>query len=100
MALSYIYVAYGDVGFVDAFFFGLKAAVLAIVLNAVPDRKTRAGKPNNDRARGDRRSSAIFFFSVPFRSIVFGAGRDRLFGGRNGAAANLPPLSGGHGQRR
>jgi chromate transporter len=32
MALSYIYAAYGNVGFVEALFFGLKAAVLAIVL--------------------------------------------------------------------
>ena len=35
MALSYIYAAYGNVGFVEALFFGLKAAVLAIVLEAV-----------------------------------------------------------------
>src|SRR5476649_1012293 len=35
MALSYIYAAYGKVGFVTALFFGLKAAVLAIVVQAV-----------------------------------------------------------------
>ena len=35
MALSYVYAAYGNVGFVAALFFGLKAAVLAIVVQAV-----------------------------------------------------------------
>src|ERR1700761_9250140 len=40
MALSYIYAAFGNVGFVVALFFGLKAAVLAIVIQAV----VRVGK--------------------------------------------------------
>src|SRR4051795_259568 len=35
MVLSWIYAAYGNVGVVQALFFGLKAAVLAIVLEAV-----------------------------------------------------------------
>lgn len=34
MGLSWIYAAYGQVGFVAAMFFGLKAAVLAIVMQA------------------------------------------------------------------
>lgn len=38
--LSYIYAAYGNVSFVEALFFGLKAAVLAIVVEAV----VRVGK--------------------------------------------------------
>src|SRR3979411_1022194 len=40
MALSYVYAAYGNVPLVVALFFGLKAAVLAIVLEAV----VRVGK--------------------------------------------------------
>src|SRR5205085_9358373 len=40
MALSYVYAAFGKVGFVAALCFGLKAAVLAIVLEAV----VRVGK--------------------------------------------------------
>src|SRR6516165_7846104 len=40
MGLSYIYAAYGNVSFVEALFFGLKAAVLAIVVEAV----VRVGK--------------------------------------------------------
>src|SRR5215218_9874557 len=40
MGLSYIYAAYGNVGFIEALFFGLKCAVLAIVVQAV----VRVGK--------------------------------------------------------
>src|ERR1700749_2084355 len=39
-ALSVIYAAFGQIGFVQALFFGLKAAVLAVVLEAV----VRVGK--------------------------------------------------------
>jgi chromate transporter len=42
MALSYIYAAYGKLGSVAALFFGLKAAVLAIVLQAVVRVGSRA----------------------------------------------------------
>src|SRR5262245_42672483 len=44
MALSYIYAAFGNVPAVAAFFFGLKAAVLAIVLQAVESVGSRALK--------------------------------------------------------
>src|SRR5205814_5104270 len=46
MALSYIYAAYGNVPLVVALFFGLKAAVLAIVLEAVFRVGKRALKNN------------------------------------------------------
>jgi chromate transporter len=42
MGLSYIYAAYGNVGFVEALFFGLKAAVLAIVIQAVVRLEARS----------------------------------------------------------
>src|ERR1700719_1760999 len=47
MALSYVYAIYGNVLFVVALFFGLKAAVLAIVVEAVVRIGKRALK-NND----------------------------------------------------
>src|SRR5687767_3000744 len=46
MALSYIYAAFGKVPVVAALFFGLKAAVLAIVLEAVVRVGKRALKNN------------------------------------------------------
>src|SRR5882757_719223 len=46
MALSWIYAIFGNVGAVQALFFGLKAAVLAIVLEAVLRIGRRALKNN------------------------------------------------------
>src|SRR5829696_8289821 len=46
MALSYVYAAYGQVGIIAALFFGLKAAVLAIVVEAVVRVGKRALKNN------------------------------------------------------
>ena len=70
MALSYIYAAYGKVGVVAALFFGLKAAVLAIVIEAV----VRIGKRALQNARHGRpcalRLSSRFSFSTcRFRSL-------------------------------
>src|SRR5258705_8074303 len=49
MALSYVYAAYGNVPLVVALFFGLKAAVLAIVLEAVFPLRKRAQKKKTQR---------------------------------------------------
>ena len=67
MALSYIYAAYGKVGVVAALFFGLKAAVLAIVLEAVVRVGKRAlAERRNGRARGARlRRDLLFQRAVP-----------------------------------
>ena len=50
MVLSWIYVLFGDVGIVSAAFFGLKAAVLAIVLQAVVRIGTRTLRNRTLRA--------------------------------------------------
>jgi chromate transporter len=94
MALSIIYAAYGKVGFVAALFFGLKAAVLAIVLEAVFRIGKRSLKNNVMRALAAAAFIGIFFFAVPFPVIVFGAGLIGFLGGR----AGLPHFDvGGHG---
>jgi chromate transporter len=87
MALSWIYAAFGNVGMVAALFFGLKAAVLAIVLQAVVRLGSRALK--NDLMRGLAAVAflAIFFVDVPFPVIVFGAGLIGYIGGKAGIAA-------------
>jgi chromate transporter len=74
MALSYIYAVFGNVGFVAAMFFGLKAAVLAIVLDAVVRVGKRALKNNVMRGLAGLAFVGIFFFSVPFPIIILGAG--------------------------
>jgi chromate transporter len=94
MALSWIYAAYGNVGFVAALFFGLKAAVLAIVIEAV----VRVGK----RALRNRvmvgiaavAFVAIFFFNAPFPLIIIAAGLLGFLGAR---AGRTEFAAGGHG---
>lgn len=74
MALSYIYAAFGNVGFVAALFFGLKAAVLAIVLQAVVRVGKRALRNNVMIAMSGIAFVAIFFFNVSFPIIIVLAG--------------------------
>jgi chromate transporter len=74
MVLSWIYAAYGNVGIVQALFFGLKAAVLAIVLEAVVRIGRRSLKNNVMRMIAVAAFVAIFFYSVPFPIIILGAG--------------------------
>ena len=86
MALSYVYAGWGNVPIVVALFFGLKAAVLAIVLEAV----FRIGKRSLKNraligARGRSPSSASSSSTCRFPLIVFGAGADRLCGARHSA---------------
>src|SRR3954454_7959331 len=74
MALSWIYVAFGNVWFVEALFFGLKAAVLAIVIQAVVRVGKRALKNRIMIALAAAAFIAIFFFAVPFPLIIIAAG--------------------------
>jgi chromate transporter len=93
MVLSWIYAAYGNVGIVQALFFGLKAAVLAIVLEAVVRIGRRSLKNNVMRALAAAAFVAIFFYSVPFPLIILTAG----IGGFLGNYLGRPESSGGAG---
>jgi chromate transporter len=93
MALSWLYFAFGSVGPVEALFFGLKAAVLAIVFDAVRRIGSRALR--NKAMLGVAATSflAIFVFAVPFPAVVAAAGLAGWIGGR----ADLRAFSGGGG---
>jgi chromate transporter len=89
MVLSWIYAAYGNVGVVEALFFGLKAAVLAIVLEAVIRIGRRALKNNVMLGLAAAAFVAIFAFDVPFPLIILTAALVGFFGGRAGLPAFL-----------
>jgi chromate transporter len=95
MVLSWIYAAYGNVGIVQALFFGLKAAVLAIVLEAVVRIGRRALKNNVMRAIAAAAFVAIFFYSVPFPIIILAAGVIGFLGSHLGRSEFS--VGGGHG---
>jgi chromate transporter len=94
MALSWLYVIYGNVGAVEALFFGLKAAVLAIVLQAVIRIGGRALGNAPRLAVAAAAFVAIFFFDVPFPLILIAAGLAGFFAAR---AGSLAFASAGHG---
>jgi chromate transporter len=95
MALSWVYAAFGNVGAVEAVFLGLKAAVLAIVLEAVRRIGSKSLKNGPLKAIAAAAFVGIFFLVLPFPVIVFGAGLIGYLGQRLGLKAFQG--GGGHG---
>ena len=80
--LSFVYAAYGNVPWIAAVFYGLKPAVMAIVLAAVIRIGRKALKNEVMWTIAALAFVAIFFLQVPFPLIVLGAGVLGLIGGR------------------
>ena len=95
IALSWIYLRFGDLPLVAGIFFGLKPAVTALVLHAAHRIGTRALK--NRWMWGIAAASfvAIFAFDTPFPAIVLAAGFIGHFGARRWP--QVFALGGGHG---
>jgi chromate transporter len=85
MVLSWIYFLFGDVGAVAALFFGLKAAVLAIVLEAVQRIGKRALRNRALLLLAAAAFIAIYAFHVPFPVIILAAASIGFVGGRLGS---------------
>ena len=79
--LSYIYVAFGNLPWIAAIFYGLKPAVLAIVAAAVIRIGSRALKNEVMWTLAAAAFIAIFFFHVPFPLIIISAALIGFFGG-------------------
>ncbi|MDE0254267.1 MAG: chromate efflux transporter, partial [Rhodospirillaceae bacterium] len=94
MALSIVYALYGNVGAVAALFFGLKAAVLAIVVQAVVRIGSRALRNRAMQAIAAISFIAIFFFAAPFPLIVLAAAVLGFIGAQSGSEMFA---GGGHG---
>ncbi|WP_085937072.1 chromate efflux transporter [Enhydrobacter aerosaccus] len=96
MILSWIYVLLGKVTLVQGLFFGLKSAVLVIVIEAVLRVGRRALR--NDVLRGLAAAAfiAIFFYDIPFPVIILLAAAIGWLGGRLGWKPFL--VGGGHGK--
>ena len=96
MALSIVYAQWGNVPAVAALFFGLKAAVLAIVIEAVMRVGRRALANNVLVGIAALAFIAIFFFAVPFPVIILGAALIGFVANQLGSTAFQG--KGGHGQ--
>ena len=95
MALSWIFAIWGNVGLVEGLFFGLKAAVLAIVIQAVIRIGSRALKNGAMLAIAAGAFIAIFGFAVPFPIIILAAGLIGFLGAYAGASAFQPKVNHG-----
>lgn len=95
LALSYLYAALGNVGMVEGLFFGLKAAVLAIVINAVVRIGKRALRNNVMLGIAAAAFVAIFFLDIAFPLIILGAALIGFVGGKAGSPQFR--VGGGHG---
>ena len=95
IALSWVYLRFGDVPVVAGIFYGIKPAVTALVLHAAQRIGTRALK--NRWMWGIAAASfvAIFAFDTPFPAIVVAAALIGHFGARRWPAVFA--LGGGHG---
>jgi chromate transporter len=91
LALSIVYALHGDQPVIGALFFGLKAAVLAIVAQALVRIAGRALKGPGHRAIAAAAFVGIFAFAVPFPLIVAGAALIGWATARPGPATPPPP---------
>jgi chromate transporter len=82
LALSILYVGFRDTTFVSALFFGLKPAVMAVVVEAVFRIGRRTLKNRVLVGIAVAAFVAIFFLEVPFPAIVAVAGFTGWLGGR------------------
>lgn len=82
LILSIVYALYQQTDWVVALFFGLKAATLAVVVEAVFRIGKKALKNRTMVLLAALAFIGIFFFKVPFPLIILGAGIIGVVGGR------------------
>jgi len=82
LALSVLYAGYQETAFVTGLFFGLKPAVMAVVVEAVVRIGKRALQNRLMVGFAAAAFIGIFFFEVPFPVIVVAAGLLGWLGGR------------------
>lgn len=94
MGLTVLYALFGNVGPVAALFFGLKAAVLAIVFEAVKRIGSRSLKSPESRLVSLGAFLGLFLFDAPFPLVILIAG---VVGWTSARLGNLGFSGGGHG---
>ena len=92
LALSMIYAAFGNVPIVEAIFFGIKAAVLVIVIEALLRISKRALKLREHWIIAALSFIAIFFLNAPFPLIVLAAAVFGFFRATEAAVAGQSSL--------
>jgi chromate transporter len=91
--LSWLYATWQQLAVVTAIFFGLKAAVLAVVVEAVLRVGRRALKNATMVAIAAAAFLALYFFKVPFPLVILGAAMAGIAGQRWRPASFPAPAS-------
>ncbi len=73
LALSYVYAAFGQTPAVEAAFYGVKAAVIALIAEAMWKIRKRAVKGRIDLAIAATAFGALFIVGAPFPIVILGA---------------------------
>jgi len=89
LGLSYLYVLGSGLGWVDGLFFGVKAAVLAIVAQAVIKLSKRALKGPAFVALAAAAFAAFAFLNVPFPVVIAAAALAGILLARNAPAVTV-----------
>ena len=97
--LSWIYASYGEIGWVAALFFGLKTAVLAVVLHAVFRVGRRALRTSGHFVIATLAFAGLFLFQVPFPLLIAAAALIG-FAGHALGMPSLAPSAAAHGAGR
>jgi len=98
IALSWLYIAFGEMPLIAGLFYGIKPAVTAIVVQAAHRIGSRALKNTALWAIAATSFVAIFALNVSFPFIVLGAALIGFFGGR--MAPEIFKVGGGHGSAK
>lgn len=91
LGLSWTYAVHGDIGWIAAVFYGLEAAVIALVAAAVIRVGSKALKNPLLVSIAGLAFVAIFFIKVPFPLIIIGAAIIGLAGSRAAPRFFTPP---------
>jgi chromate transporter len=90
LALSYLYVLLGDAPAVAGMLFGLKAAVLAVVLVALNQLRRRVLRDRSRLVLALAAFVAMFFFQLPFPLVILAAAGFGLWQARHLRAPAAP----------
>ncbi len=98
IALSWVYLRFGEVPAIAGIFYGIKPAVTALVLHAAHRIGSRALKNRGMWGIAAASFVAIFAFDMPFPALVLAAALIGHFGAKR--APGVFALGGGHGSQR
>lgn len=101
LALSYLYVLFGEVAIVQGLFYGIKPAIIAIVLAALLRISKKSLKSSFFWTLAFLAFVSLFFFKIPFPLVVIGAGLIGILWGKfishhkheQVSGVNAPPIT-------